>query len=204
MGMMERKTQEKKMLVTEVLKLRNEKIELGALYKKEIQKLNKNNTNNIDQLKELNEQQIKNKDLEHSVELKSLNEKYGELDTLYTNYKETMMDKLVNIDSITNGFETMIKNANFGNLSEAECNKILDNIINSIESMELEKKNKEENEKDILHGIECRMLRSLREKALLQRSTNHLMFQLQDLQKQHEIEVKEKDETIKRHEIRAK
>merc|ERR1712176_1603390 len=92
-----------------------------------------------------------------------------------------------------------------------------DNIIHSIESFESEQKleignddemevkdDDSESEDDLLNGIECRIMRSLKEKALLQRSTNGLMFQLQDLQKQHEINVKEKDETIKRYQIKEK
>ena len=214
---MERKNQEKKMLIAEVKKLRNEKIELTEMYKREIDKLNKNNTNNIAQLKQLNEQQHKSVSIAHFAEMSALKRKYKELDALHIAFRGLVVNRLSDIDSTTKAFEKMIRNANIGCLSEDECNKILDNIINSIESLEMDngncKGNKSEMKDDesgsedeevLLNGIEGRMLRSLKEKALLQRSTNHLMFQLQDLQKQHDIKIKEKNATIKRHEIRAK
>merc|ERR1712176_116789 len=172
----ERQTQEKKLLVAEVLKLRNDKSELIGKYKEEIDKLNKNNTNNIDQLKQLNAQQMQSKDRAHSMEIKSLNEEMKELTNSQSKYKEILMGKLLKIESLSNGFETMIKNANIGRLSEAECNKILDNIIHSIESLETEKEDGvgsvadetkddgDESEDDLLNGIECRILWSLKEK----------------------------------------
>jgi len=215
---LERKVQEKKLLVAEVLKLRNEKQEIINLYKTEIEKLNKNNKNNIDQLRMLHDQQSKSKEIENKKQMKQLNNVYNELNLKYTNYKENISDKVSNIDSTTKAFESMITNANIGNLSQSECNKILENIINSIESMEMENehylktmddakndetKNKNDDEL-MLNQIESRMLRSLREKALLQQSSNELMLQLQELQKQHEKVINAKDEIIKQHEIRAK
>ena len=266
--LIERKSQEKKMLVAEVLKLRNEKQELISLYKTEIDKLNNQNTNNIQQLQQLNEQQQKSQQLEYESNVKALNNKYDELDLIYKNYKHNITQKISNIDSTTNAFESMIQNANVGNLSQDECNKILDNIINSIETMEKENEkyhqilhernsqhtlqglsennddNEDMNELEkeqkidgdiendneqildedkvmtpmgsdynykvdmdedmLLNKIESRVLKTLREKALLQRSTNELMFQLEQMQKGHEQEMKIKDDIIRQHEIRAK
>merc|ERR1712032_74248 len=145
-----------------------------------------------------------------------------------------------------------------GSLSQTECNKILENLIKSIEDMEtenrryhlqLERKKKrsqpiqdlleydpedeedsvnnaeeiEEKEVDQLRGkdinkvsekemdeeillnqIESRVLKALREKALLQRSSNELMCQLQGLQKEHELEIKEKSELIRNYELKEK
>eukprot|EP01083_Nonionella_stella_P049786 132641_1 len=242
--LLERTTQEKKMLVGEVLKLRDEKQDLLTKYKNEIDKLNTNNTHNIDQLTELNNQTMKRKEMEYSSQINGLNRKYDELHTLYTNYKQRMADKIANIDSTTNAFEVMINNANIGNLTEGECDRILDNIIHSIEDMERENekyrkayKTDEEEEDDddtvddpyddsdeynelkkevrliteddvdeamVLNKIESRMLKSLREKALLQKVSNQFMAQLQELQTQHEEALKAKDEIIQKYEIRAK
>eukprot|EP01084_Bolivina_argentea_P167225 290270_1 len=139
--LIEKKDKEKKMLVTEVLKLRNEKQELITAYKNEIDKLNKNNKNNISHMSELHIQQTKSKQIEFSSQINNLKHQIEELNILYNNYKTNMKDKIVNIDSTTNAFDAMITNANIGNLSQEECNKILDNIINSIEHMENENEN---------------------------------------------------------------
>merc|ERR1712173_11030 len=66
--------------------------------------------------------------------------KYNELNTIYGHYQQNVRDKVSHIDSTTSAFENMIQNANMGSLSQTECNKILDNIIHSIEDMEKENK----------------------------------------------------------------
>ena len=110
----------------------------------------------------------------------------------------------------------MITNANVGNLSQKECDKILDGIIDGVEALERDGAEEEEeeskqravaadvDEEALLQAIEARVLKALREKALLQRSSNSLMLQLHQLQQQHEHEVKAKNEVIRQHEIRAK
>jgi len=242
-------------------------------YKVETDKLNRNNTNNIDQLTEHFEIQIANKEREHALQCQAMEMKYNELSTIYGHYQQNVRDKVSNIDSTTKAFEAMITNANMGSLSQSECNKILDNIIHSIESMErenkayhqrLEKKRKSQQpiqdlldydvdhdddlnsdvitngeeveemktgmvsmvenghngvdtvksdtfvrEKDmdeelLLNKIESRVLKALREKALLQRSSNALMYQLKQLQEQHEKEMKEKNGVIRQYELKAK
>lgn len=263
---MERRQKEKQMLVAEVLKVRAEKEELTAQFKAETDRLNSNNVHNAEQLAEHFEIELANKEREHAVQCRAMEERYDELAAVHGHYRQNVRDKVGNIDSTTNAFEAMITNANVGSLSQSECNKILENIIHSIEDMERENalyhrrlqrkrksqkpiqdllqydvddddddeliqngmngdhatngllglrveeemkesaaaKDKEMDEELLLNLIESRVLKALREKALLQRSSNALMFQLQQLQGEHEKEIKEKNEIIRKQELRAK
>merc|ERR1719361_1883410 len=155
--------------------------------------------------------------------------KYNERSTIYGHYQQNVRQKVGHIDSTTNAFEVMITNANMGSLSQTECNKILENLIKSIEDMETENRRyhqqlerkkkrsqpiqdlleydpedeedsvnnaeeieekgvdqlrgkdinkvteKEMDEEILLNQIESRVLKALREKALLQRSSNELI-----------------------------
>eukprot|EP00485_Elphidium_margaritaceum_P023107 CAMPEP_0202711614 /NCGR_PEP_ID=MMETSP1385-20130828/23362_1 /ASSEMBLY_ACC=CAM_ASM_000861 /TAXON_ID=933848 /ORGANISM="Elphidium margaritaceum" /LENGTH=500 /DNA_ID=CAMNT_0049371373 /DNA_START=25 /DNA_END=1527 /DNA_ORIENTATION=- len=271
--LLDKKTQEKKVLVAEVLKLRGEK-----------QNMVQQHSTEMDAIRHESEAQLCAMRVRHERALIAAQSQFNELHLIYKNYKHNIVHKIANIDSTSNAFEAMIQNANIGSLSQTECNKILENIIQSIERMEAEnqsyhdilqkrqatvtsgrkchddevdddeheqtttiepqqqqEQNGEEEEEAesktldvviddieavqlstetpggsvydyhidmdedmLLNEIESRVLKTLREKALLQRSSNELMGQLQSLQSEHEQRIREKDETIMKHEIRAK
>merc|ERR1712079_888345 len=90
------------------------------------------------------------------------------------------VDHDLNVDDyddehVTNGEEMEMKNGDGMHTN----GMVKDNVTNG----------KDMDEEMLLNEIESRVLKALREKALLQRSSNALMYQLQQLQVQHEKEI---------------